>query len=116
MKFDLVLLPQADRDVDLIVNFLHSKSPRGADAWYGQWLRACDTLKQSADSFGVAPENDDNDFTVQQFIFKTRYGNPYRVIYRIVDRTAYVYHVRGPGQDYVTDLGHLQLPDAGDDN
>ena len=110
MTFHLIVLPQADRDVDVIVNFLHSKSPRGANAWYRQWLRTCETLKKSADSFGLAPENDISRFTVQQLVFRTRHGNAYRVLYRIVDRTVYVYHVRGAGQDYATDLDDIELP------
>lgn len=110
MKFDLTVLPQANRDLDFILNHLERKSHRGANAWYRQWLKACDTLKKSADSFGLAPENDDNDFTVQQFVFKTRRGLSYRILYRIEDRNVYVYHVRGPGQDYVEDLDDIELP------
>ena len=110
MKFRLIALPKADRDVDLIVNHLYEKSPGGANAWYRQWLKSCDTLKQSADAFGLAPEDDLFPFTVQQFIFKTRRGLAYRIIYRIHEGTVYVYHVRGPGQDYVDDLDDIELP------
>ena len=110
MKFDLVVLPEADRDLDLILNHLHSKSARGANAWYRQWLKGCDTLKKSASSFGLAPEDDDNEFTVQQLTFSTRRGLPYRILYRIVDTTVYIYHLRGPGQDYVDDLDGIELP------
>lgn len=110
MKFTLVLLPQAERDVDLIVNFIRGNSPQGANSWYGRWLQACKTLETAADSFGVAPEDADSSFKVQQLAFKTRYGEPYRVLYRIVDRTVYVYHVRGPRQDYAVDLDNIELP------
>lgn len=110
MKFDLVVLPEANRDLDLILNHLHSKSAHGANAWYRQWLKACDTLKKSANSFGLAPENDDNDFTVQQFTFSTRRGLPYRILYRVVEKTVYIYHLRGPGQNYADDLDDIALP------
>lgn len=110
MKFNLVVLRQANRDLDIILNHLDSKSHRGANTWYRQWLNTCDTLRASADSFGLADENDEAEFTVQQYTFKTRRGLPYRVLYRIVDNTVYVYHVRGPGQDLAYNLDNIELP------
>lgn len=107
MKFNLILLPQATSDVDDIISFLVKKSPTGANTWYQTWLKTCETLKRDADSFGRAPEDADNEFTIQQLIFKTKSGNPYRVIYRILDNTVYVYHVRGAGQDLVSNLGDV---------
>jgi hypothetical protein len=48
-----------------------------------------------------APESNDHPEPIYQVIFKTRRGRPYRALFVVRDRTVFILHVRGPGQDFV---------------
>lgn len=55
-------------------------------------------LEGRADSFGEAAENKDCEFDVKQALFKTKYGQVYRVLYFLDGSDVYVLRVRGSGQ------------------
>jgi hypothetical protein len=50
----------------------------------------------------LAPENDHVDFEVREILFKTRRGLIYRTLFTIHENSAFLLHVRGPGQDFLT--------------
>ena len=100
MMYLIEILPQAKHDLEETLEYLSEHSPDAANRWFQDWLDCCDTLREAAGSFGLAPENSIAEFTVQQFVFRSG-RRRYRVIYRVVCFTVYVYHKRGPGQDWV---------------
>ena len=99
MKFKIVILPAAERDVDRILNWLIAASASGAASWLTKWDKVLDSLKESAAGCGLAPEDEDHELVIQQVIFKTRRGAAYRAIFTIRDTAVYILHVRGPGQN-----------------
>ncbi len=109
MNYTVLLLPQAERDVVEILAWLHERSPRGAAAWSGRWMEIIGLLEESAGSCMLAPEDESHEAAIQQIIFKTRRGRPYRALLTIRNLNVYVLHVRGPGQDLV-DPSELRLP------
>ncbi len=109
MKFAVQLLWRAERDIDQILTWLHQRSPQGAATWHRAWKDTIRILQTSADTFGLAPENDDQELEVRQITFHTRSGKDYRSLYTIRGRDVFVMHVRAPGQDLIPP-DELQLP------
>lgn len=109
MNFQVILLPQAERDVAAILAWLHDRSPQGAAAWYRSWMATIESLETTAGGCGRAPEDKDHEATIRQILFKTRRGRPYRALFAIRAATVYVLHVRGSGQN-VLNHDELQLP------
>lgn len=111
MTFDVKILWRAERDVDHIVIWLGERSTQGAAAWYRAWKETLRLLELSASSFGLAPENEDQELEIRQVTFHTSRGHDYRALYTIEDRQVFVMHVRAPGQNIVPP-DQLQLPQS----
>jgi plasmid stabilization system protein ParE len=101
MKFHVHLTDNAKGDIRAILRWLESRSPAGAEAWYRKWLDALETLRERADSLGLAPESDDHPTPIRQILFKTRRGRFYRALFAVRELEVFVLHVRGPGQDLI---------------
>lgn len=110
MTFDVKVLRRAKREVSQVVRWLHERSPRGADAWHQLWLHALKRLKSHADTCGLAPEDELSDETVRHILFMTRRGNMYRALFIIRGQVAYVFSLRGPGQDLLC-AEDIEIPD-----
>ncbi len=72
MKFAVQLLWRAERDVDQILTWLYQRSPQGAAAWHLAWKDTIRILQKSADTFALAPEDEDQELEVRQITFHTR--------------------------------------------
>jgi plasmid stabilization system protein ParE len=101
MTFRVHLTDAAKCDIRTILGWIEERSKDGADAWYRRWLDVLETLKQRAGWFGVAPESQDHSELIRQVLFKTKRGRPYRALFVVRDRDAFVLHVRGPGQNFL---------------
>lgn len=109
MKFRIKILWRAERDIDQILTWLGERSAQGANSWKIALRNALATLADTADSFGHAPENQDQELDVRQMMFRTPKGRNYRLMYTFDKTTVYVMHVRSPGQDLVSP-DELQTP------
>ena len=98
MMFSVILLPQAERDLDQIIGWIKNRSPQGASTWFQRWLEVLELLERSPLNCGLAPEDEDHDQVIRQVLFKTRRGRPYRALFTIRSESVYVLHIRGPGQ------------------
>ena len=110
MRFTVSLTPTAKQDVRSIVKWIEQRSRTGAERWYRRWLEVIEHLKDSADRLSLAPENEDHEVNIQQILFKTRRGLPYRALFVIRESEVTVLCVRGPGQDLVSG-DDLELPE-----
>jgi len=54
MRFHVHLTDNAKGDIRAILRWLESRSPAGAEAWYRKWLDDLETLRERADSLGLA--------------------------------------------------------------
>ena len=109
MPYHVSLTPQAESDLDTILDYIQQRSTQGAQAWFFRWLDVLDLLRESPERQSLAPENSDHDETIYNVIFKTRYGNPYRCIFLIRDDVVHALHLRGCGQD-IMEPDELCLP------
>ena len=111
MSYRISLTPQAESDLDTILDYIQQRSAQGVQAWFSSWLQVCDLLSQSPERQTLAPENPDHEEAIRNVIFKTRYGNPCRCIFLIRDDTVHVLHIRGYGQE-ILGPDELRLPDG----
>lgn len=88
--------------------FIAKRSPQGAASWFNQFVETRDRLEIDAEMRPLAPESAHFDYDIREVFFKTRQGNPYRVLFTILDDEVLVLRVRGPGQDYVSEA---ELPE-----
>ena len=102
MKFRVKTLRRARRASDQILAYIADRSTSGAIAWAKAYDAALARLEEAADSFPLAPENEEVEFEVREIHFKTRQGLVYRALFTIVEHDVLILHVRGPGQDFLS--------------
>lgn len=112
MKFHVKTLRKAKQDYHVILEYIAERSKPGAVAWARAFDKALARLEESADTFPLAPENEHVNLEVREILFKTRRGLFYRALFTIRGDEVLVLHVRGPGQDFLTE-DELGPPDAG---
>jgi plasmid stabilization system protein ParE len=99
MKYKIVVLRQAEDDVQTIFDWLFKRSPAGARSWYRAFEQALDRFE--ADRFSFAPERQFFPDAIRECFFKTRAGRRDRILLVIATSQVRVLHVRGPGQQFV---------------
>jgi len=80
MKYQVVVLRQAEEDVQTIFDWLAKRSPAGARSWYKAFEGALDRLEDEAERFSSAPERQFFAEAIRQCLFKTRSGRRYRIL------------------------------------
>lgn len=95
------VLTRAQSDVEAYYAFIAKRSPQGAASWFNRFAKTRDRLAIDAEMRPLAPESAHFDYNIREVFFKTRKGNPYRVLFTILDEEVLVLRVRGPGQDFV---------------
>ena len=98
MTFKIKELPRAQDDIRHIFYWIFERSPQGASAWLTAYEDMLKRLEKDATIFGRALENEDCEFEIQEILFRTRRGRPYRAIYFINEDVVNIVRVRGPGQ------------------
>jgi plasmid stabilization system protein ParE len=111
MTFHVELLPTAERDLERILGWLNDRSPQGASAWHRRWMKVLEDLEMRPNAYAPAPEDSRHELELRQVIFKTKQGKPYRAIFTVIERTVFVFCIRGHGQDLL-DPNTLTLPQA----
>jgi len=101
MKRSKRILASAEADIYHIFEWIAARSPQGARTWVDLLEETLAFLENDADSFGQAEENAEYSFDVRQTIFKTRHGNPYRILFFIDGEVVNILRVRGQGQQLI---------------
>ena len=94
------MLPDAEAEFERQFDYICERSPQGANAWADAFDEAIAELGHTADTHGLAPESSDHPFDVFQLMFKTKSGNPYRLLYEIHGLDVFVVTIRGLGQTF----------------
>ena len=102
MSIEVRVSAQAERDVDVIFDWLAKHSKEGAIRWYQAFLNTLRSLPSRAEGCGIADEAEQLGVDLRQTLFKTRRGNSYRIAFVIRSDAAHVLAVRGTGQDLLT--------------
>ena len=110
MTYTVVILPRAENDFAVLYDYIAKRSPQGAAHWVNAFHASLKRLEQNPFLFPLAPESSDSEYDVYQLIFKTRRGNPHRVLFTVRDDHVFIRHIRGYGQGFVDDLEDIELP------
>lgn len=102
MQYEVVLLSKAQEEFHAIVDWLVSRSPRGASRWLAAYGKVIDRLEREPDHFALAPENEQFSVSIRQALFQTPRGRTYRLIFTVAEKQVRILHLRGPGQDAVS--------------
>ncbi len=108
MNFRLRILRQATIELREIHAWIYERSPDGADRWLAAFETAAARVVLDPLAFPKAPEGEFCTFDVRQFLFKTRRGRKYRVLFTVVDDEIRILHLRGSGQDVMDDPGPVE--------
>lgn len=103
MSFKLRVLASADRDLQIIFDFISEQSLAGAERWWNAFLDAAARAASHPGQFPFAPENSLVHRDLRQFFFKTRHGKKYRAIFTIAGDELLILRVRGPAQGPLAD-------------
>jgi hypothetical protein len=76
MKYELLLVPSAEAEVDRIIRYLAKSSPTGALAWCNSWEQVLAEVRSNPLRFGVAPESKVFDTDVRQALLKRVAATP----------------------------------------
>ena len=109
MIYNVVALRAAEADFNGMLEYIAARSKSGAAAWAKAFDQALAHLELNAATCPLAPENDYVSFDVREVLFKTRRGLIYRILFTIQERTVFILHVRGPGQDLI-DVADMREP------
>lgn len=101
---------RAQRDADVIFDWLAQRSTDGASRWYESYLTILRSLPDRAPGCPIAPEADDLGVDLRQAQFQTRKGRTYRVLFIARETLVHIVGVRGAGQDLVTG-DDIELPE-----
>lgn len=104
------VLTRAQRDVEACYAFIAKQSQKGAASWFNRFAETKDRLTIDAEIRPLAPESIHFDYHIREVFFKTRKGNPYRVLFTIQGDEVLVLRVRGPGQDFVPEAEVPERP------
>lgn len=99
MPLTLVVDQPAERDIQVIYDYIFERSPEGARRWYQAFLTAAQRAVRFPQSYPLAPEDAAFDaYEIRNFLFRTRRGNVYRGVFIILGSDLRVLRVRGQGQ------------------
>lgn len=101
MTYIVITTDRAERDIEVIFDYIAQRSPEGAGRWFAALVEAQDALRVRPERHGLAPENGRYPSELRQTFFKTKKGNRYRIVYTIQGQHVLIMHVRGQGQDLV---------------
>ncbi|HMO15650.1 MAG TPA: type II toxin-antitoxin system RelE/ParE family toxin [Pirellulaceae bacterium] len=97
-KYQISVMPRAERDIEAIFSWLLDRSPTGARNWLAALDDALERMSLDPLSFGLAPEAQTVARELRQCLFRTRKGRTYRAIYLFEREVVIVLRIRGPGQ------------------
>lgn len=99
MRYRVEITRRARLDAQRNLDWIAERSSAGAAAWSVALQRVLKSLRDNPERHAIAPESDEHEPPLRQFLFKTRRGRVYRGLFKIADNVVYVLHIRGPGQE-----------------
>lgn len=82
----------------MIYAYIARRSPDGAQHWDAALDRAIEQLTGNPNICSRIPERVVCNQEIKQLLFKTKYGNRYRIVFAIEDDLVTILRIRGPGQ------------------
>ena len=110
MKFQVIVVPQAQREIQQQFDYIKNRSTQGANSWANAFHASLGALETRPESFALSAESEDHSEDIRDLLFRTRRGGTYRALFVIRDKTVFVLHIRCPGQDAMLP-GEVVLPE-----
>jgi plasmid stabilization system protein ParE len=98
MSYRLTILQRAQDDVERIALWLRKRSHSGMLAWRYALGDAFREIASDPLRWNRVAEARRLPVGLRQYLFRTRMGNPYRIVYFIEGNEVRILHVRAPGQ------------------
>ncbi len=98
MKYHVIVLARARRDVASIYDWIAERSAEGAQRWLDQFEKAAAALETNPFIAPLAPESGSFDIEIRSIAFRTRAGRTYRAVFTVANDEVRILRVRGPGQ------------------
>lgn len=100
-EYTLVFAPQAQEDLENVVEWLSAKAPEKVSEWIASLRADIDTLRTMPERCPYAPENGlwGNE-ELRQLLF-LRYPSKYRVIFTVHKDTVRILHIRHGSRRYL---------------
>jgi plasmid stabilization system protein ParE len=91
MRYEVVVQPAADAELDAAYRYIWKESPERAARWRARLLAKAESLSQWPERCPVAPENDAFPEEIRQLLF-----GEYRLLFTILEakRQVQVVHIR----------------------
>jgi plasmid stabilization system protein ParE len=93
MKYQILLEPRAEADIEVIYLFIARRNRESAIKWFNGISAAIQTLETFPQRCPHAPENAFFQEEIREHFYGKRVGT-YRILFTIVDQTVHVLHVR----------------------
>ena len=98
--FKLVIQPPALTDLEDAYLWIQERAPQAADRWFNRIVAALESLRQSPERCGIAPENPYFEQEVRQLLVGKRSG-VYRVLFTIAENEVHILHIRRGGRKFL---------------
>jgi plasmid stabilization system protein ParE len=101
MTTSVVLSERAKQDLRTIIQWMAPKSSVGATRWLKSFDKAIQHVATHGRDCPSAEEAELFDWPLRQHTFKTRRGNPYRLVFITDDAVTTILAIRGTGQNWM---------------
>lgn len=101
-KFEIVVSPEAERNIEEAFLWISERSDIAAERWYRELMEKLRTLESFAGRYSIAPETRLGllDIEVRQLLFGNGYWK-YRVLFKIEGKRVLIAHVRHGARLYL---------------
>lgn len=92
-KYRLIIQPPAFEDLDAAYQWIRERAPGAAARWFNGFVDALNSLTESPERCGLAPENDAVEPEIRQLLYGRRSG-VYRALFTITGSDVRILHIR----------------------
>ncbi|HEX3358909.1 MAG TPA: type II toxin-antitoxin system RelE/ParE family toxin [Tepidisphaeraceae bacterium] len=98
MKYQVVIQPPAQEDIEAAYLYILERAPAAADKWLSGLENSIQKLERFPTRCGIARESDEFKEDIRQQLYGKRKGI-YRILFVIRGETVHVLHVRHSARD-----------------
>jgi plasmid stabilization system protein ParE len=100
MSYHVIILPDAERELEEAYRWVREEAPHHADKWLDGLLAARDSLSEFPERCSLAPENEHFREEIRQLLYGKR-GGRYRLLFTIERDTVFILPIRHAARDTV---------------
>ena len=105
MKYEVLIHPEAERELRIAHAWFRKRSPEAAERWRSGLVRKAQTLATSPERCSLAPESEKLGEDVRQLLYGRRRATRYRLLFVIEHRTVTILHIRHGARLHLEAIG-----------